>query len=94
MDNLYTQSVLKMKAKELLDNEEKKKKVQELLNYTYWDKKDKNLKCLFIKPKVERNCMMRLIIISYWITKFIYKTIYFYLLPYFIIPLSYYSFID
>ena len=39
MDNLYTQSVLKMKAKELIDDEDKKKKALQLLSYNHWEDK-------------------------------------------------------
>jgi hypothetical protein len=45
------------------------------------------------EPYEDRYIVMRIIMIVYLFFKFIYKSIYFYILPYMIIPLSFYSYV-
>ena len=79
-----------MKAKDIISDEEKKKKLGELLKY----EKSCSIESYptFMEPKVLRSGLMRMIIVVYSIVRLLYKAVYFYLLPYLIIPLSYYTY--
>ena len=81
-DNLYTNSIRNMKAKELLEKDED---LNKLLEY---DKNKQNLatKC---NTKSDSPCLMFIIISTYKIFKYLYKGVYFYFLPFLIIPVSY-----
>ncbi len=93
IDELYLASEQNMKAKNIV--EKKKDEVQNILQYNLkkgeegWDAWRKT----WTEPG-DRYIVMRMIFIVYNIFKFMYKTIYFYLLPYMIIPLSFYSYVD
>ena len=92
IDNLYFNSVRNMKGKIIVQNDEYKKKIVEYLKYEKKDSIDQSVG-FFNAGEYDRPHSIRLIVFSYWVIKLIYKVIYFYLLPYMIIPLSYYQFI-
>ena len=81
-DNLYTKSIRNMKAKELLKEDED---LNKLLEYD----KDKQNLATICNTKSDSPCLMILIVLTYKIFKYLYKGVYFYFLPFLIIPVSY-----
>jgi len=81
-DNLYTNSIRNMKAKELLKEDEN---LNKLLEYD----KDEQYRATKSNTKSDSHCLMFIIVLTYKIFKYLYKGVYFYFLPFLIIPVSY-----
>ena len=94
IDDLYLESEQKMKAKN--EMEEHKNSVEKRLKFKKKDNLEQGWDLFFDnwqKPNEGRYIVMRIIMIVYLFFKFMYKSIYFYILPYMIIPLSFYSYV-
>ena len=88
LDNIFTQNVLKLNAKKLLDDDTIKANKDSLIII-------KGKKDITYKDSINtKQYKMSIIIICYNISRILYKAIYFYLLPYLIIPLSYYLYLN
>jgi len=95
LDNLYVAATGKMKAARiLLDPSDKdKREIEEAIKFKKRTELEKeellHTLCAIKEGTHENKCAMRFVIVWYNVTRVIYKTLYFYLFPYLIVPLSY-----
>jgi hypothetical protein len=75
-----------MKAKGLLEEDED---LNKLLEYDKEKDKDRNDLVTLRDSKKNSPCLMFIIVLTYKIFKYLYKGVYFYFLPFLIIPVSY-----
>ena len=93
LDNLYVAATGKMKAATILLNPSAQDKpaVEEAITFQKKHRSDGNTLCSVELP--ENKCLLMFIMVWYAFIRFIYKTVYFYLFPYLIVPLSYIAYV-
>jgi len=94
LDNLYTLATNKMQAVKII-LESKGNDLQKINDALLYHKEATRILPIpgFFKTILyERYIFMRVVIFIYELFRFIYKCIYFYLFPYLVIPISYYTY--